>query len=100
MYHEFQVARPAAPRPGRSPAAEYPPALRRRGVQGEVHFEVVVGRDGRPRMDTFLVLDSADPAFSDAVRQAVERWEFDPALRDGRAVAQMVYTSVPFALVR
>ncbi len=67
----------------------YPPALRARGVRGTVVVQFVVDTNGRPEMRTFKVLSSTDTAFTTAVRTAVARTDFLPALLDGRKVRQL-----------
>lgn len=61
---------------------EYPAAMRRAGKEGQVVVKVLIGADGRVK-DIQLV-SSPDPAFFEATRrQALSRWRFKPATRDG-----------------
>ncbi|MGK6319073.1 TonB family protein [Sphingomonas sp. DT-204] len=61
---------------------EYPAAMRRAGKEGQVVVKVLIGTDGRVK-DIQLV-SSPDPSFFDATkRQALARWRFKPATRDG-----------------
>ncbi len=77
---------------------QYPPALRAKGVTGTVVVQFVVDTNGRPEMRTFKVLSSTDTAFTTAVRAAVARTDFLPALLDGRKVRQLYQQPFTFAV--
>ena len=64
---------------------EYPEAYRRRGLEGRVVVELVVGIDGLPN-DVRLIATSEHAAFNDAARRAAHRERFRPATKDGAAV--------------
>jgi len=70
-------------------APVYPQRQRKADVAGVVRVLVVVDAKGRPKMDTFRVLESPHEDFSRAVERAVRRWRFVPAERNGVAVAQV-----------
>ncbi len=78
--------------------APYPPASRRMGEEGTVVVRVVVGIDGRvvsaviARSSGFERLDAA------ALRQALAKWRFVPALSDGRPVVAEREIPVSFRL--
>ena len=78
--------------------APYPPASRRMGEEGTVLVRVVVGIDGRvvravvARSSGFERLDAA------ALKQALAKWRFVPALSDGRAVEAEREIPVTFRL--
>jgi TonB family protein len=81
-----------------SPAAPmYPDSLRGAGVGGLVVAEFVVDTTGGVEMDTFGVVSSSHPAFTDAVRRALTEARFRPAWRAGRTVRQVVQE--PFRFV-
>lgn len=82
------------PVPVRHPQPTYPRRALRQGLSGEVVVRALVGTDGRPRQIEIL-RSSAHRELDDAALQAVRRWRFDPAMRDGQPVAQTVH--VPFA---
>ena len=61
---------------------EYPPSMIRAEIEGAVSVRVLVGIDGRVK--DVQVTSSADEAFSEATkRQALRKWRFLPATRDG-----------------
>jgi protein TonB len=66
---------------------EYPTALRRNRVSGQVAIELGLDRQGR--VESTRVIRSDDEGLSEAAVQAVERWRFDPARSEGE--------STPFA---
>ena len=77
----------------------YPPALERAEIEGIVTVRVQVGTDGRILAVELVRAD--DPAFFSATRdQALRRWRFEPALRDGVAVVSWVQKTVRFTIRR
>ena len=55
---------------------KYPPLARQGGISGTVLLNVLVDRNGSSRV--LEVLESPDPVLSDAARDAVEKWRFEP----------------------
>lgn len=82
-------------RPVRSPRPEYPVQALRRGETGTVLLQVEVDADGHPTR-VQVVQSSRSRALDRAAANAVERWEFSPALRNGQAVASRVLVPVEF----
>ncbi|MFT3965135.1 MAG: TonB family protein [Sphingobium sp.] len=75
----------------------YPAAMLRLQMEGNVTVRLTVGADGRV-LDIALV-SAADPAFYEATRkQALSRWRFTPATRDGVPVASERVMTVRFRL--
>ena len=75
------------------PSAEgpqYPPALLKAGVQGVVHVRFIVDTIGHVDTATMVVLDKPDPEFVAAVRTALVKMKYRPAILRGRAVSQLV----------
>ncbi len=68
-----------------SPAPQYPPAALRRGERGTVVVRVDVDANGMPGGVT-LVQRSGSRALDRAAMEAVRRWRFQPATRDGQPV--------------
>lgn len=93
-YFEFQVEKPAAPRPG-NPAPKYPQILQQSQVTGNVVAQFVVDTSGRADMKTFKVLSETHPLFGQAVRAVLPSMRFLPAEVGGRPVKQLVQQ--PFA---
>jgi TonB family protein len=71
----------APPRPLQTEPAAYPAAARRMGVEGLVEVAFVVDEVGRPR--SVELVRSASPPLDSAVVDAVRRWRFEPARKDG-----------------
>lgn len=72
----------AQPDPRAAFQPDYPPSERRAGAEGTVTVRVLVGADGRVK--SVERVDAANDAFYDATRrQALNRWRFRPATRDG-----------------
>jgi protein TonB len=75
----------------------YPPQLLRTGVEGKTVVKVLIGTDGRVKQVAIVSTD--DPLFADATeRQALRRWRFKPAMRDGVAVESWKQMTVRFEL--
>ncbi|HEX7871772.1 MAG TPA: TonB family protein [Sphingobium sp.] len=75
----------------------YPAAMLRLQVEGNVTVRITIGPDGRV-LDVALV-SAVDPAFFEATkRQALSRWRFTPATRDGVPVVTEKVMTVRFRL--
>ena len=75
------------------PSAEgpqYPPALLKAGVQGVVYARFIVDTIGQVDTASLVVLDKPHPEFVDAVRTALTKMKYRPAILHGRAVSQLV----------
>ena len=75
------------------PSAEgpqYPPALLKAGVEGVVYARFVVDSLGHVDTASLVVLDKPDPEFVGAVRTALVKMTYRPAILHGRAVSQLV----------
>ena len=88
-----------APVPIQSPAPRYPPDALRRGESGTVLLRVHVGADGIP-MAIDLVQSSRSRALDHAATDAVRRWRFRPAQRNGQPVDGVVQVPISFAADR
>ncbi len=77
------------------PSPNYPREALRRGLGGTVRVEVNVTADGRvERMD--LAESSGDRFLDRAAMEAVRRWRFRPAMRNGQPVAATVVVPLEF----
>ncbi len=76
----------------------YPPSLFAAGVEGSVTAEFVVDSRGTIEPETFNIVSSTHPLFVDAVSRALERATYSPAIKEGRAVRQLVHQ--PFEFIR
>src|SRR5688500_13283339 len=83
------------PKPLETPSPGYPAALTDTGQKGSATIEVIVKADGSVAE---AQVKSADrEAFGEAARAAIEKWRFEPATADGKAVDKRV--TVPFNFV-
>jgi protein TonB len=75
----------------------YPPAMLRMQMEGSVTVRVTIAPDGR--VTDVALVSAADPAFFEATRrQALARWRFTPATRDGQAISSEKLMTVRFNL--
>jgi protein TonB len=95
-YMEFQVEKAVEKIGGESP--EYPASLRSMGIEGKVLAQFVVGENGRYEGGSLKILDSSNPAFTAAVKDALPRMRFSAAQIGGKKVAQLVQMPFQFHL--
>ncbi len=95
-YFEFQVEKVVAKIGGEAP--EYPASLKESGVEGQVLAQFVVGENGRYEPGSLKILNSSNPAFTAAVKDALPRIRFSAAQIGGRKVAQLVQMPFQFNL--
>jgi protein TonB len=93
------IADNAVPQPLSSPAPRYPREAQRRGETGTVLLRVHVGPDGKP-YSVDLVQGSGSRSLDRAASDAVRRWRFRPAVREGQAVAGTIQVPITFNLER
>ena len=82
-----------------SPAPNYPPDAYRKGESGTVVLRIHVGPDGVP-YSVDLVQSSRSRSLDRAASDAVRRWRFRPAQRDGQPVAGEVQVPIVFTADR
>lgn len=97
-------AKPAAPRiveprplASRNAQPDYPRDAQRRGQSGRVLLRVNVAADGSVT-DVDFVQRSGTPELDRAAMNAVRKWQFAPARRDGKPIASSVNVPVDFVL--
>ncbi|MDV3468418.1 energy transducer TonB [Stenotrophomonas sp. C3(2023)] len=80
---------------------DYPAIALRNGVQGSVVASLKVGVDGRVD-EASIVSRSGERSreLDRAVLSAVNQWRFEPAMKDGKAVASVVRVPVDFRTAR
>lgn len=96
IFTSDQVDEPARPDSTLSLETVYPSALNAAHVPGLVIAEFVVGSSGRVEDETFGVVSSTHPLFTEAVRNAVRKATFRPALIKGTPVRQLVHQPFEF----
>lgn len=80
------------PVPVSHPAPKYPEIARRAGVEGTVHINIWVTKEGRVKQA--VVLKSTADILNQAALDAALQWTFTPAIMNNGPVA--VWVSVPF----
>ncbi|ACB74290.1 energy transducer TonB [Opitutus terrae] len=86
-----------APKPmgkGKFTMPLYPRSLLEQGVVGGVIFELRVDEQGR--LAQLNTLRASHPEFEAAAREVVQKWEFQPAQKDGQPVASRWNLAVAF----
>ena len=76
----------------------YPPHCLRREIEGKVLVRVLVGEDGRPQEVT-LRRSSGEAALDQSAMEAVMRWRFEAATRNGMPVRAWAVVPVEFKLI-
>ena len=97
-YMEFQVEKPVEKIGGDAP--QYPPMLKDQGVEGQVLAQFVVNESGRYEPGTLKILNSSNPAFTAAVKEALPRMKFSAAQIGGKKVQQLVQMPFQFHIQR
>ena len=82
------------PRAVYQPAPVYPAALRSRKIDGVVTVIFVVDANGR--VANAKVEKSSDPAFDKPALDAVRKWKFEPAVKEGRKVSAKMRAPIRF----
>ena len=85
----------SAPRALSAPPPAYPRSSLRSGVSGNVQLRIEVGADGVPT-DVEVVGSSHNRELDRAAVQAVRRWRFQPAMRNGVPEAASVQQTISF----
>lgn len=83
------------PIPGQSPQPRYPPSALRRGESGTVRVRVDVDAQGQPA-GVALIQRSGSRDLDRAAMEVVRKWRFQPAQRDGKAVASSIEIPIDF----
>jgi len=87
----------AGPEPMRKVDPKYPPALVSARVQGDVVLYAIIRRDGS--VDSIEVVRSLDPQLDQNAMEALARWKFRAAQREGRTVELATIVRIPFRAV-
>jgi len=86
----------SAPKAIYSPDPEYSEEARKAKYQGTCVLSLIVGPDGKPR--DIAVARSLGLGLDEKAIEAVKQWKFDPAEKDGHAVAVAINVEVQFRL--
>jgi protein TonB len=85
-----------APQPLSTPDPEYSEEARKAKYQGTCVLWMIVGSDGRPR--DVRIARGLGMGLDEKAIQAVKKWEFKPAQKDGHPVAVQMNVEVSFRL--
>ena len=80
-----------------NPRPSYPPSARQRNQQGRVMLRVGVSTSGRAS-SVRIARSSGHKVLDNAARNAVRRWRFRPATKNGKPVAATVTVPISFRL--
>jgi len=78
------------------PNPRYPPVLQSAGISGSVDLQYVVDTTGHAEPNSFKVMKSTHPAFSEPAQEAIRKGVFKPARLKGRPVRQLVQQRISF----
>lgn len=80
-----------------NPAPQYPKAAQRRKLSGTVMLDVIVAKDGSAS-NVSVVSSSGFDILDNSAKQAVSKWKFIPAKRDGVTVVAEVMVPIEFKM--
>jgi hypothetical protein len=95
VYRDCEVDRRARLQ---TPLPEVPYTLRRGESCVRATIDFVVDAAGHPVLSTARVARGSDPTFAEAVLGTLEALRYEPALKEGRAVPQLVRLGRSFAV--
>lgn len=98
LYTSDQVDVPARSDSLSRPQPQYPETLLFTGVPGQVLAEFVVDTLGHVELDTFGVISSTNPKFTQAVQRVLPEWAYAPAMLNGKRVRQLVQQPFNFVV--
>ncbi|MFO7972403.1 MAG: energy transducer TonB [Desulfobacterales bacterium] len=92
-----QSIREARPLYRSNPPPRYPAVARRRGFQGNVMLEVLVGPSGNV-IELHVLSSSGYPILDRAAKSSVKNWTFEPGMRGQQKVEMWVRVPIRFEL--
>jgi protein TonB len=94
VFLEAQIDDPV--QPISIPNPRYPPVLQSAGISGSVDLQYVVDTTGHAEPNSFKVIKTTHPAFSEPAQEAIRKGVFKPAKLKGRPVRQLVQQRISF----
>jgi TonB family protein len=91
-----QVREMRAPVPTRKVDPKYAPSAMAERVEGTVQLSAIIRRDGH--VDSISLIKHLDDRLDFSANEALQKWEFEPARRDGQPVDVDAIFEVPFRL--
>jgi TonB family protein len=92
----FASAGVSMPRCAHCPDPPYTEEVRKNRVQGSVTMHVVIGTDGRPI--SIRIVKGAPNGLNHLATEAVRKWWFEPATKDGKPVSVCTPVEITFRL--
>jgi TonB family protein len=83
-----------------SAGPEYPPSMLAKNLEGRALVTYIVDTTGLADTSSFQVIEATHADFAEAVRQALPRMRFHPAILGGTKVRQLVQQSFGFKIAR
>jgi len=77
---------------------QYPDALLKAGIEGVVYARFIVDSTGYADTLSLRLIDKADPLFVRAVKMALPRMKYRPAVYSGKRVSQLVEQAFAFRI--
>jgi TonB family protein len=74
---------------------DYPDAWKRQGLQGTVHLQAVIAKDGS--VQNVTVIDG-DPLLAKSAANALKKWRYKPTMVNGEPVDVQTTIAIVFAL--
>jgi feruloyl esterase len=96
IIHTLKDPSVKAPRALHTPEPKYSKIARKKKIEGVVTLSMIIGTDGQPR--DVKVVNSLEPTLDANAIEAVKKWKFAPAMKDGRPVAVEMRLEVDFKL--
>ena len=93
---EKGLAPVAPPVPHRKVDPKYVASAASDRVEGKVQLFCVIGREGK--VSSIELVHGADERLNQSAEEALAKWEFYPATRNGQAVDVDVVVEIPFVL--
>jgi protein TonB len=84
----------AGPVPTRKVDPKYPPVLKTARVEGDVILYAIIRKDGS--VDSIQLLKGLEPRLDQNAMDALARWQFRPAERNGMPVELEAVVRIPF----
>jgi TonB family protein len=75
---------------------DFPPEAKSRGLEGDVTFRVIIGKDGKVKE---IHLRRGDPSLIEAAAKALSRWRYGTIELDGKPVEVDTFATVRFRLI-
>ncbi len=76
----------------------YPEEARKKGIQGDVHVQILVGKDGLVKEATVIKNETGSKDLEKSALNAVYKWKFDPGKHEGKPVEVNVIVPIKFKL--